>query len=166
MAPCYIYFFWDAGQVGPRPIVSLLMAKAPGAMLAEKGKVIVIRNRALGNITGTLMLLCIFTGPELVCLQGQTASASDPRIKTALNQVSVLHIQSDIEKLVSFQTRSTISAQDAASIAAGRGIGAAREWIKSEFERYSRDCGGCLEVKTDSFTQTESDRAPSPVEIA
>jgi hypothetical protein len=28
------------------------------------------------------------------------------------------------------------------------GIGAAREWIKSQFERYSKDCGGCLEVKT------------------
>jgi Zn-dependent M28 family amino/carboxypeptidase len=112
------------------------------------------------------MLLCIFTGPQLAYLRGQTASTfSDPRIKTALNQISARRIQSDIEKLVSFQTRSTISAQDAASIAAGKGIGAAREWIKNEFERYSRDCGGCLEVKVDSFTQPVSDRVPSPVDI-
>jgi Zn-dependent M28 family amino/carboxypeptidase len=142
------------------------MAKAPGAMLAEKGKVIVIRNRGLANITGTLMLLCIFTGPQLAYLQGQTASTlSDSRIKTALNEVSARQIQWDIEKLVSVQTRSTISAQDAASIAAGKGVGAAREWIKNEFERYSRNCGGCLEVKTDSFTQPASDRVTSPVEI-
>ena len=59
-------------------------------------------------------------------------------------------IQANIEKLVSFGTRLTLSAQDPASIAAGHGIGAAREWIKSEFERYSKDCGGCLEVKTDA----------------
>ena len=77
----------------------------------------------------------------------------DPRIVAALQQISRQRIQANIEKLVSFQTRSTLSAQDPASIAAGRGIGAAREWIKSEFERYARDCGGCLEVKTDTFTE-------------
>src|SRR4051812_48657651 len=91
------------------------------------------------------------------------AAASDPQIKTALSEISPAQIRSDIEKLVSFQTRSTISAQDVASIAAGHGVGAAREWIKSEFERYSRDCGGCLEVNTDSFTQPVSDRVPLPV---
>jgi Peptidase family M28 len=90
---------------------------------------------------------------------------SDLKIRAALKEISAAQVQSDIEKLVSSQTRSTISAQDAGSISAGRGIGAAREWIKSEFERYSRDCGGCLEVKTDSFTQPVSERVPAPVEI-
>ena len=66
---------------------------------------------------------------------------------------------------MSFGTRLTLSAQDAASIAAGHGIGAAREWIKSEFERYSKDCGGCLEVKTDSFTEQPADRIPKATEI-
>src|SRR6266568_1515038 len=98
-------------------------------------------------------------------LAAQAADVADPQIKSALRGISAGQIQSDIEKLVSFQTRSTISAQDGASISAGHGIGAAREWIKSEFERYSRDCGGCLEVKTDSFTQPTSERVPSPVEI-
>lgn len=91
--------------------------------------------------------------------------APDTQISAALRQVSAERIQRTIEKLVSFQTRSTISAQDPASIAAGHGIGAAREWIKSEFERYSRDCGGCLEVKTDSFTEPAAERIPSPTEI-
>ena len=81
------------------------------------------------------------------------AGQADPAIAAALQQVSARQIQSNIEKLVSFQTRLTLSAQDPQSIAAGHGIGAAREWIKSEFERYSRDCGGCLEVKTDTFTE-------------
>jgi hypothetical protein len=93
------------------------------------------------------------------------ANPTDPQIVAALRQVSASRIQSNIEKLVSFQNRSTLSAQDPASIASARGIGAAREWIKSEFERYSRDCGGCLEVKVDGFTQAPADRIPKPIEI-
>src|SRR5580658_9434614 len=91
--------------------------------------------------------------------------AVDSRIAAALQQVSADRIRANIEKLVSFGTRSTISAQDPAAIAAGRGVGAAREWIKSEFERYAQDCGGCLEVKTDSFTEPAADRIPQPIEI-
>src|SRR6266568_6550162 len=90
---------------------------------------------------------------------------ADPQIAVALKQISRQRIEANIQKLVSFGTRLTLSAQDPASIAAGRGIGAAREWIKSEFERYSRDCGGCLEVKTDSFTEQPADRIPKPTII-
>ena len=91
--------------------------------------------------------------------------AADARISAALQQVSAEGIRKDIEKLTSFGTRATISAQDPESIAAGRGIGAAREWIKSEFERYAKDCGGCLEVKTDAFTEPAADRIPRPTGI-
>ena len=66
---------------------------------------------------------------------------------------------------MSFGTRSTISAQDHAAISAGRGIGAAREWIKSEFERYSSECGGCLTVQTDGFMQPPAERVPQPTQI-
>ncbi|MGA9446217.1 MAG: M28 family metallopeptidase [Candidatus Sulfotelmatobacter sp.] len=89
----------------------------------------------------------------------------DIRIAAALQQVSAERIRANIEKLVSFGTRLTISAQDPAAIGAGRGVGAAREWLKSEFERYAKDCGGCLEVKTDAFTEPAADRIPQPAEI-
>ncbi len=98
--------------------------------------------------------------------KSEPAFAADPQLAAALRQISAQRIQANIEKLVSFGTRSTISAQDPASIAARRGIGAARDWIKSEFERYSKDCGGCLEVKTDSFTQEPAERIPKATEIA
>src|ERR1700674_2619052 len=91
--------------------------------------------------------------------------APDSQIAEALRQVSAKRIQATIEKLASFQTRSTLSAQDPVSIAAGHGIGAARDWIKSQFEAYSRDCGGCLEVKTDAFTQSPAERIPTPTQI-
>jgi hypothetical protein len=88
-----------------------------------------------------------------------------PKIVAALKEVSAERIRSNIEKLVSFGTRSTLSAQDPASISSGRGIGAAREWVRSEFETYSKDCNGCLEVKTDSFTEGPADRIPQPTQI-
>jgi hypothetical protein len=103
--------------------------------------------------------------------QNQPGAASsepmptDGRIAGALQRVSAERIRANIEKLASFGTRLTLSAQDPAAIAAGRGIGAAREWIKSEFERYARDCGGCLEVKADSFTEPAADRIPQPTVI-
>jgi hypothetical protein len=97
--------------------------------------------------------------------QSAPTVAADPQIAAALQQISAQRIQANITKLVSFGTRLTISAQDPASIAAGHGIGAAREWIKSEFERYSKDCGGCLEVKTDSFTEEATERIPKATEI-
>jgi len=97
--------------------------------------------------------------------QSETKAAADPQIAAALRQISAQRIQANIEKLVSFGTRSTLSAQDEASIAAGRGMGAAREWIQAEFERYSKDCGGCMEVKTDSFTEEPTERIPKATEI-
>lgn len=96
---------------------------------------------------------------------GAPAMTVDPKIAAALQQVSAERIQANIEKLVSFGTRLTLSAQDPAAISAGRGIGAAREWIRSEFERYSKECGGCLEVKTDSFTEQPMERIPKATEI-
>lgn len=100
------------------------------------------------------------------CQQSVPTMPPDAHIAAALKQISSEHIRADVEKLASFGTRATLSAQDAKAIASGRGIGAAREWIKSEFERYSKDCGGCLEVRTDAFTEQPGDRIPQPTQIA
>jgi len=114
----------------------------------------------------SLGLAIAFIFVSQVKAQESTApTAADPKIANALKDVSWARIQATIEKLVNFGTRSTLSAQDSASISAGRGIGAAREWIKSEFEHYSKDCGGCLEVKTDAFTEGPVDRISQPTQI-
>jgi peptidase M28-like protein len=90
----------------------------------------------------------------------------DPQIVAAVKEVSPARVKAAIEKLVSFYNRSTLSPADAASIAKGRGIGAAREWILSEFERYSKDCGGCLKIEMQSFTVSPpARRIPHPTEI-
>jgi len=112
-----------------------------------------------------VLLGLTFASGALGQSQPGSTMAADGRISAALQQVSAERIRANIEKLASFGTRLTLSAQDPAAIAAGRGIGAAREWIKSEFERYAKDCSGCLEVKTDSFTEPAADRIPQPTEI-
>jgi hypothetical protein len=80
-------------------------------------------------------------------------------------QVSAIRIRANIEKLASFGTRHTLSAADAQAIQSERGIGAAREWIKQEFERYSAACGGCLKVEFQSFIQQPVERVAQPTEI-
>ena len=67
---------------------------------------------------------------------------SDARMYDIINAVSAERIETDITKLVSFGTRHTLSD----TISETRGIGAARRWIKSEFEAISGNCNGCLEV--------------------
>ena len=113
----------------------------------------------------TLFLAAFFATANLAAQSDNGAMAPDPQIAAALRQVSAPRLQANIEKLVSFGTRLTISAQDPAAIAAGKGVGAARDWIKSEFERYSKDCGGCLEVKTDRFTEEAAERIPKATQI-
>src|SRR5579863_2607480 len=129
-------------------------------------------NRAAGTVIVRKVVLVVSVslmaqiGVTYAPGQDAPKANADPRIAAALEQVSARRIQDNINKLVSFGTRLTLSAQDPAAIASGHGIGAAREWIKGEFEQYSKECGGCLEVKTDSFTEGPVDRIPKPTEIA
>lgn len=56
--------------------------------------------------------------------------------------VSADRLKGDVEKLVSFGTRHTLSSQTDPK----RGIGAAVDWGLAEFKRIGAKCGGCLEV--------------------
>jgi hypothetical protein len=89
----------------------------------------------------------------------------DPTITAALKNISAAQIKATIEKLVSFHNRNTLTANDPELLAKGKGIIAARDWIKSEFEKYSKACGGCLEVKLDTFTEPVGNRIPKPTEL-
>ncbi len=74
---------------------------------------------------------------------------------------SAERIQSDIQTLVDFGTRHTLSETESET----RGIGAARRWIFAEFEKISADCSGCLEVIYVSETISGERRIPEPVEV-
>lgn len=89
------------------------------------------------------------------------AASQTDNLQQISESTSAQRIEQDIRKLVSFGTRHTLSETESDS----RGIGAARRWIKAEFERISKDCGGCLEVYFQSDTISGEKRIPEPVEI-
>lgn len=100
-------------------------------------------------------LAALISGPA----GAQTAGAA--ALHDIVSRVSSARIQRDVETLVSFGTRHTLSETESDS----RGIGAARRWIFSEFERISADCGGCLEVFYVGDVVSGTDRIPDPVEV-
>lgn len=71
--------------------------------------------------------------------------------------VSEDRLKGDVEKLVSFGTRHTLSVQDDPK----RGIGAAVDWGLAEFKRIGAQCGDCLEVLPVGDTVT-GPRIPTP----
>jgi hypothetical protein len=85
-------------------------------------------------------------------LSASAAGAVTPREAAA--QVSEQRLHANVEKLVSFGTRHTLSSQTDPN----RGIGAALRWASEEFGRYSQACGGCLTIVTpeESFTGPRS----------
>src|SRR5205814_1564592 len=66
----------------------------------------------------------------------------DARLRSIIAPVSQAQLRHTIEKLVSFGTRHTLSSQTDPK----RGIGAALEWARGEFQRDSAACGNCLTI--------------------
>jgi hypothetical protein len=89
------------------------------------------------------------------------AAPADPAIAGALKQISSEHIRQTIEKLVGFGTRSTLSSMET-DLPPGTGVTAAADWIFGQFEAISKECGGCLEVKRDTFTADPNSAAGTP----
>lgn len=75
--------------------------------------------------------------------------------------ISPERIEQDITTLVNFGTRHTLSETESDT----RGIGAARRWIKAEFEKISAECGGCLEVYFQSEVISNEKRIPEATDV-
>ncbi|MBX3289104.1 MAG: M20/M25/M40 family metallo-hydrolase [Acidobacteria bacterium] len=96
--------------------------------------------------------VCILLLMSVVFASGQNAASPqrpDAEVEKMIKEVSAESVEAYIRKLVSFGTRNTLSTQNDPK----RGIGAARDWIFDEFSRISKDCGDCLTVEKQSFTQ-------------
>ncbi|HEY1987267.1 MAG TPA: M28 family metallopeptidase [Terracidiphilus sp.] len=79
-----------------------------------------------------------------------SAAPADPSIAHALTTIDPSRINQTIQTLVRFNTRNSLSSMEP-DLPAGTGVEAAADWIAAEFERISKACGGCLEVKRDTF---------------
>jgi Zn-dependent M28 family amino/carboxypeptidase len=91
-------------------------------------------------------------------VSAQTVVRQDAGIKQMVDEVSAKNIEAIVRKLVSFKTRHTLSD----TLSKTEGIGAARNWIKSEFEKYAAASNGRMHVEFDAFVQPKSDRINQP----
>jgi len=97
----------------------------------------------------------------LFLLFSTTVHASEDRLYTIATSTSAQRIENDIRQLVGFGTRHSLSFTENNT----RGIGAARRWIKSEFDLISKECGGCLDVYFQRKIISGEPRIPDPTEI-
>src|SRR3954447_8591362 len=86
--------------------------------------------------------------------------SADAKLRAIVAPVSAAQLRANVEKLVSFGTRHTLSSQTDPK----HGIGAALEWGRSEFQRYSSACGNCLTIVDPSEVFT-NDRIPMPTRV-
>ncbi len=115
--------------------------------------------------------LSILAAMAACSLFANTSAAHENPAKAPPSEVMALYdiadapsparIRSDIQTLVDFGTRHTLSETKSDT----RGIGAARRWIFAEFEKISKDCGGCLEVIYVSGTIEGKRRIPDATEV-
>ena len=94
--------------------------------------------------------------------QRTLAPRRDAEIARIVAEMDARNIERTIRKLVSFGTRNTLSAQDDPA----RGIGAARDWLRGEFQKLVPPSGGRLTVDVQTFLQPVAPRIPQPTNIS
>jgi len=97
-----------------------------------------------------IVFILIFT----VELYSQQITHRDPVINEMIQEISAENIESHVLKLASFGTRHTLS--DTSSTTSG--IGAARKWVKAQFESYAQASNGRLKAVMDYYTITADGR--------
>jgi peptidase M28-like protein len=80
------------------------------------------------------------------------------QIKQIVSEINARNIEQTIRKLVSFGTRNTLSEQNNSN----RGIGAARDYLYSEFQKAAVQAGGRMTVEKQTFEQAKAARVPEP----
>lgn len=123
-----------------------------------------LRNHRLKSVPPVLVLALAINAAFAPTIFAQTPATNKPnrsartRITTQRHNREVARIVAEIDArniertigtLVSFGTRNTLSEQDNPK----RGIGAARDWLFSEFSKVAEQAGGRMTVEKQSYTQ-------------
>ena len=83
-----------------------------------------------------------------------------PGTALAQGEASQGRLRADVEAMVGFGTRHTLSSQ----VDPKRGIGAALRWGEGQFRAISRTCGGCLSIALPE-AMVSGDRIPVPTRL-
>lgn len=93
-----------------------------------------------------------------IFITSNLSAQTDARLYSIIETISAQRLENDIRTLANFGTRNTFSD----TISKTRGIGAARRWIKAEFDKIDKNCNNCLEVfyQKDLVTPKDGNRVP------
>ncbi|GAC1652491.1 MAG: M20/M25/M40 family metallo-hydrolase [Vulcanimicrobiaceae bacterium] len=105
---------------------------------------------------------CLVLSLAMLPLRG-AAAAPDFRITSVVSEVSVEHLRDFDSGLVAFGTRNTFSEQLKDP---KRGVFAARDWIRGQFEKIAATSGGRMRVALDEYTQPKTEFTPRDVLIS
>jgi len=94
----------------------------------------------------------------LILMSLSISGQTNLKLYDIIDAISEDRLRNDVHTLANFGTRNTFSD----TISNTRGIGAARRWIKSEFESISKTCKGCINVfyQKDFVTKKGNRRVP------
>src|SRR5947207_506625 len=128
--------------------------------------------RAMALMFGLVLVVTACAAQPDFQRHGKAAgpAPADASILKALVTIDPSSMEETIKTLVGFGTRNTLTSMDTA-LPPGQGIEAAADWIAAQFEQISKDCGGCLEVRRDTFVadpasgESWAKRIPRPTRI-
>lgn len=106
------------------------------------------------RLPGVVLLLV------LACGAAAAHGSRDPRIAALVAGVSASKLQAIDAKLVGFGTRNDFSERLSSHT---RGVFAARDWIRSQFERIASQTGDRMSVRLDTFVQPKTSYTPRSV---
>src|SRR5690349_23787160 len=105
-----------------------------------------------------LCLLLVATITNSIVAQRRSPAPRNRTVTAIVRDIDARNIEQTIRKLVSFGTRNTLSEQNDPK----RGIGAARDWLYSEFLKVAAASNGRMTVEKQSFEQQKAARVPQP----
>lgn len=108
------------------------------------------------------LMVCLLIAIVSICFPAYSASPKkNSDIEKIVKEISAKRIEATIRKLVSFETRNSLSD----TVSDTKGVGAARRWIKSEMERCNTENGGRMKVEFDEHLAPVSARVAVPTPI-
>jgi len=105
-----------------------------------------------------LLISLVLNNSNAQTASRRSAQNRNRTITNIVREIDAKNIERTIRQLVSFGTRNTLSEQNDPK----RGIGAARDWLYSEFLKAAEASGGRMTVEKQSFEQPKAARVPQP----
>jgi hypothetical protein len=117
----------------------------------------------MNNVRSLIIVIVAVANMSVVVAQTKPRPTArrNPAIANIVREIDARNIEATIKRLVSFGTRNTLSEQNDPN----RGIGAARDWLYSEFLKAAAQSGGRMTVEKQSYEQQKAQRVPQPTII-